>query len=220
MPNCAIIVAAGAGRRFGGPKQFYPFRGKPLFLYALDTFKTIKDIDYVTIVVPKNKINYTKNLIKKFSYKKVRYIIPGGKRRQDSVYRGIQTIKGNGIAIIHDGVRPIVSKGFVRKGIRLCKKYSAVIFGMPIKDTIKQVNRNTVLKTIPRNGLYLIQTPQFFNIELLRNVYKNRTFHEEFTDEASIIEESGFPVYLFVGDPCNIKITTKDDLKILGKFIK
>ena len=220
MSNNVIIVAAGEGIRFGHVKQFYSFQGRPLLLYALDPFENSEEINKITIVVPNNKIAYTKGLVKKWRYKKIRYIISGGKRRQDSVLNGLKTItEKTGIVVIHDGIRPIVLTNMVKKGIKLCRKYKAVIPGIPIYDTIKQVNKNFVVSTIPRRSLYLIQTPQFYEINLIKNAYKKANLSIDYTDEAAILESLRLPVYLFQGDRLNIKITEKTDLKILNKFL-
>lgn len=221
MAIYAIIAAAGKGRRFKELKQFYPWRGQPLLFHTIDVFEQNKNIDCIIIVVPKNKIDATESLLKKHKYKKVHYVIPGGRRRRDSVYNGFKKIKRKqGIVVIHDGVRPIVSQHLLDKGIKLCHKYKAVIFGTPIMDTIKQIKGNLVLKTIPRNGVYLIQTPQFFDINLLKDAYKKIAFNTEYTDEASILESLDIRVHLFMGDQDNIKITQKRDLKLLARLLR
>lgn len=220
MPNYAIIVAAGKGQRFGGAKQFASFRGRPLFLYALDNFELNKNIKSITVVIPKNNIRYTIKTIKEWQFKKVRNIIAGGRRRQDSVSNALNTIKDkSGIVIIHDGVRPIVTDKLINKGVKLCRKHKAVIFGSKISDTVKGAKNNMVLRTISRNNLYLIQTPQFFDINLLKDAYKSVNLSVEYTDDAAILESLKIPVYLYQGDRFNIKITRKSDLKILNKIL-
>ncbi|MCK4250632.1 2-C-methyl-D-erythritol 4-phosphate cytidylyltransferase [candidate division WOR-3 bacterium] len=220
MPNYAIIVAAGKGQRFGGTKQFASFRGRPLFLYALDNFELNKNIKSITVVIPKNNIRYTIKTIKEWQFTKVRNIIAGGRRRQDSVLNALNTIKDkSGIVIIHDGVRPVVTDKLINKGIKLCRKYKAVIFGSKISDTVKGAKNNMVLRTISRNNLYLIQTPQFFDINLLKDAYKSVNLSVEYTDDAAILESLKIPVYLYQGDRFNIKITRKSDLKILNKIL-
>ncbi len=220
MPNYAIIVAAGKGQRFGGTKQFASFRGRPLFLYALDNFELNRNIKSITVVIPKNNIRYTIKTIKEWQFTKVRNIIAGGRRRQDSVLNALNTIKDkSGIVIIHDGVRPVVTDKLINKGIKLCRKYKAVIFGSKISDTVKGAKNNMVLRTISRNNLYLIQTPQFFDINLLKDAYKSVNLSVEYTDDAAILESLKIPVYLYQGDRFNIKITRKSDLKILNKIL-
>ena len=220
MPNYAIIVAAGKGRRFGELKQFYALRGRPILLYAADNFEKNKHIEHILVVVPKNRIKFTEKLIKKWQFKKVCNIIGGGQRRQDSVLNAVNTIKAKtGIVAIHDGVRPIVSKQLINKGITLCRKYKAVIFGTAVRDTVKEIKNHTVVRTLSRKDLYLIQTPQFFQIGSLQNAYKKIDLSMEYTDEAALLESVGTPVFLYKGDSLNIKITKRDDLKILDKIL-
>jgi len=217
MANSAIIVAAGEGRRFGEAKQFYLFRKRALFLYALDAFEVNKNINTIIIVVPKERIVDIKVLIKKNNYKKVQAIVVGGKRRQDSVLNGLKAIRNSsGIVVIHDGVRPVVSQTIIEKGITLCRKYKAVICGIPIFETVKKINRGVVLQTVLRRNLYLIQTPQFFKHSLIENAYRRANLAIEYTDEAALLESLGIPVRCFLGDRYNIKITKKSDLKVLN----
>ena len=220
MVNYAIIVAAGEGKRFGQAKQFFTFRGRFLLEYVLETFEKHKNIDHIILVTSKTNRKRAHRIVTDRQYKKIRSIVSGGKQRQDSVRNGLKSIKGkSGIVIIHDGVRPIVSPATIKRGIKLCKKYKAVIFGIPIFDTIKQVNKHVVFRTVPRGNLYLIQTPQFFEINLLRSVYKKADLTIHYTDEAAIFESLDIPVYLFRGDRFNIKITEKSDLKVLNKLL-
>ncbi len=220
MQNHAIIVAAGKGQRFGGLKQFYSFRNRPILLYALDSFKTNRNINTITVVVPRNKIEYTKKLMKKWKIKKKHTILLGGSRRQDSVFNALNTIKAkSGIVVIHDGVRPVVSGKLINRGIMLCRKYKAVIFGLRVYDTLKEVKSHVVVETVSRKHLYLIQTPQFFEINLLKNAYKRADSSIEYTDDAAMLEALGIPVYLYHGDRFNIKITERIDLKLLNKIV-
>ncbi|MGQ9465441.1 MAG: 2-C-methyl-D-erythritol 4-phosphate cytidylyltransferase [bacterium] len=214
----AIIVGAGKGRRFGGLKQFVNFSGKPLLIHTTEILAKSTLVDRIIVVVPKGLVKKTGNLLKYYGVKKIYAVIAGGRRRQDSVLNGIKAIKGkSGILAIHDAVRPFISEKLIDRGVNLCKKYKAVIFGVPIFDTIKLVKRHRVVLTVPRISPFAIQTPQFFDYEYLVSAYKKVNFEKtEFTDEASIVESAGKPVYVFKGEPCNIKITKKRDLKILG----
>lgn len=217
VPVYAIIVGAGRGRRFGGLKQFIDFYGKPLLIHTTEIFAKCPLIDLIIIVVPKQMIKKTKSLLENYGIKKVYAVVAGGRRRQDSVLNGIKAIKKkSGILTIHDAVRPFISTKLISRGIKLCKRYKAVVFGMPIFDTIKLVKHNKVLATVPRIAPFAIQTPQFFDYNYLMSAYKKVNFKKiEFTDEAMIVESAGMPVYVFKGEPGNIKITKKKDLKIM-----
>jgi len=183
MANHAIIVAAGAGKRFGGKKQFYPVQGRPLFLYATSAFESHSQIQTIVLVVPKRQKVRIKKLTKAMGLSKVRYVVSGGQRRQDSVINGLRVIKDkSGVVIIHDAVRPMVSKATIGKGIALCRKYKSVVL-------------------------------------TIRNAIATADSDVEYTDEAAMLESLGLPVYLFIGDRYNIKVTDKRDLKIMEKLL-
>ncbi len=220
METHAILVAAGKGTRFGGPKQFYLLRQRPLLFYALDSFEACREVKGITIVVPRNKLLLTRRLVKKAAYKKVIAIVRGGGRRQDSVLNGLKTIKDrDAIVAIHDGTRPVLTSNLIARGIRLGKKYRAVIFGLPINDTVKLVSKNVVVKTLSRKNLFLVQTPEFFELNLLRDAYKMADMSIEYTDESALLESLGFTVHLFTGDRFNVKVTEKPDLKVINRFL-
>ncbi|MGB9720341.1 MAG: 2-C-methyl-D-erythritol 4-phosphate cytidylyltransferase [bacterium] len=219
MKVFAIIVGAGKGRRFGGLKQFVKFKSKPLLIYTAEHFEKNRLVDSIILVVPQNMMRKTEKLMRDYRLKKICAIVSGGKRRQDSVFNGMKAIANQrGIVIVHDAVRPFVSQGMITRGIRLCQRYRAVIFGMPIFDTVKLVKNQKVVVTVPRISPYAIQTPQFFDINCLKKAYERIDFGTEFTDEAAIVESMGIPVFVFNGDDRNIKITTKQDLKFLEYF--
>ena len=207
MPSYALIMAAGKGKRFGRYKQFMTVKGRPLICHIVEIFRKCKSISQIIIIVPRSKINYVRKLVKNNGISMVN-VIAGGGRRQDSVENGIISL-GNkkGIGIIHDCVRPIINSQTIERGIKLCRKYHAVILGTPVTDTVKMVKNKQVVKTIDRKGLFLIQTPQFYDLDLLRKAYQMVDPEREYTDEAGLLEATNVPVYLFQGDRFNIKIT-------------
>lgn len=220
MTNHAIIVAAGKGKRFGASKQFFPIFGRPMFVYSALTLNNHQEIDAITIVVPHKDIRRTQRIIKEFRLKKVGQIVAGGKRRQDSVSKGLKTISGRqGVVIIHDAVRPLVSKAMIGRGILLCRKYKSVILGVRVHDTVKRVAGHRVQETLPRNDLFLVQTPQFYDLQTIKRAIALADFRVEYTDEAAILESLGWPVYMFQGDRYNIKVTDKNDLKFVRKLL-
>lgn len=220
VPNIAIIVAAGQGRRFGGLKQFILFRGRPLFLFSLAAFDKCKNITEIMLVVPRSKIGYARRVVKNAGSTKVKAVVGGGIRRQDSVRNALMKVPHTrGIVAIHDAVRPLVSAGMINKGIRLCREYQAVVFGVPIADTMKHVKKNIVTRTVPRNDIFIVQTPQFFDLALLKEAFGTADDAAEFTDEAALLESQGIKVHLFGGDRSNIKVTTKSDLDLIDKML-
>ncbi len=216
MPNHAIIVAAGSGRRFGGLKQFFMVHDRPLVLHAIDRFESEPLIDAITVVVPASKIRHIKKLTKAWNLKKIRHIVAGGRQRQDSVFNGLRRIREvRGCIVVHDGVRPVFPKGLIRKGITLCRTYKAVVFGSRIRETIKEVKNRRVIRTVPRKNLFLIKTPQFFECHLLKRAYREADLTTNYTDDAALCESLNIPVYLFPDDRLNLKITRKSDINLI-----
>ena len=220
MANHAIIVAAGKGTRFGGKKQFMRVQGLPLFVYATRVFDNQPSVKDITIVVPKRDILKTKKQVRDLGFKKVRHIVAGGNRRQDSVANGLRTIRDrSGVVIIHDAVRPFISSAMIKKGIGLCRKYKSVIIGTKVNDTVKRVAKRIVQETIPRDDLFLVQTPQFYDLRTIKKAMAQADFRIEYTDEASMFEALGMPVYVFQGDRHNIKVTDRKDLKYIARYL-
>lgn len=216
----AIIVAAGKAKRFGTLKQFVNIAGKPLLYHAVLPFQKCKDIDRIIIVVPEQSVSFVRQMVVKFKLSKVSEVVAGGRLRQDSVQNGLEFVS-SGIAVVHDGVRPFVKRSLISSGVRLCRKHKAVVFGLPVLETVKIVKRGRVLKTIERSNLYVIQTPQFFDAGLLKEAYRGiRSGHREFTDDAAVVEHAGAQVYLFPGSKDNVKITYRDQLAELTKLKK
>lgn len=221
MKNYAIILAAGRGSRFGGKKQFYLLKRLPLFLYSARTFNKSPACSEIVIVTNANKIGLVARLVEKYRLHKVKRIVEGGERRIDSTHQGLKEIFPPGIVAVHDAARPIVDQHMIKEGFKFAKKYRAVIFGTSVEETIKRVKDSRVLETIDRENLFHIQTPQFFEIGLLRCALEDALKKEvDATDEASLIERLGYPVYCFLGDKRNIKVTTREDLALASLLLR
>jgi 2-C-methyl-D-erythritol 4-phosphate cytidylyltransferase len=164
-----------------------------------------------------------KEVIEKYKFQKVSQIIPGGKRRQDSVKNGMDALqKDADIVAIHDGVRPFVTKAMIEDSIHFAVRHGAVVLAMPVKDTIKISNPDgTVLKTLDRESLWQIQTPQTFQTNVIKEAYSRAT-EDGFigTDDASLVERLGVKVHILPGSYTNIKITTPEDLLLANLFLK
>lgn len=213
--NYGLILAAGKGERFGAEKQFLTLLNKPILYYPLSTFQNCREIDSVILVTGRERIDYVKEMIKEFNFDKVKKIVEGGEHRQDSVRKGLEEMETPGSVAIHDGVRPFISPEMLKKGVEALKNHKAVIYGTPIPETVKLVRDNRVIKTMDRDGLFVIQTPQFFHLSLIKDVHK-RAYEKGYysTDDASLIEWIGEEVFLLQGDPRNIKITTPMDIEL------
>lgn len=226
MKADAIIVSAGKGQRFmeGKKKQFYLLADKPILAHTLDQFETCPLIRSTLLVVSEEDMDYTlKEIVEKYRYRKIVQIVPGGKRRQDSVKNGIDALaKVVDIVMIHDGVRPFVTRAMIEDSIHSAGRFGAVVVAMPVKDTIKMSNPDgTVLKTLDREFLWQTQTPQTFQARVIREAYAKAT-EDGFvgTDDASLVERLGAKVHILPGSYSNIKITTPEDLILAHLFLK
>lgn len=224
MKSAAVIVSAGKGHRLPGEKkkQFLSLAGKPLLCHALDPFEACSSIDFIQLVVGREDMAYTlKEIVEAYGYRKISQIVPGGKSRQESVKNGIDTLSHEvDVVAIHDGVRPFVTPGMIEESIQGARQFKAVVMATPVKETIKVASPDrTILKTLDRKSLWQIQTPQAFQLEVIRQAL-HQAAEDGFvgTDDASLVERIGIKVYILPGSYTNIKITTPEDL-ILAHLI-
>ncbi len=209
-----ILAAAGAGSRFGGdiPKQFSSLRGSPLYLHALEPF--VEFFDEAVMVVPEAWKERVEKQIRSLPYRGKLILQAGGERRQDSVYRGLSRLSDSiQIVLVHDAARPFVSMGLIARVVEQTRQSGACLPAVPLPDTVKEVASHRVVRTVDRSRLRLAQTPQGFEINLLRRALE-RAQKDVFygTDEASLVERLGSPVDVVAGEPENIKVTWKEDL--------
>jgi len=226
METVAIIPAAGQGKRAktGLRKQFLPLNGKPVLAHTIARFEEADAVNGVIVVVPKGLIRYCKeHIVEKYGFSKVFKVVIGGKTRQDSVRNGIDAIlEGCSIVLVHDGVRPLVSRGHIRESIEYAKRYGAAIVAVRARETIKIAsNELTVLKTLDRAGIWLAQTPQVFRYQIIKDAY-NLAYQHNFygTDEAALVERLGIQIKIVEGSYRNIKITTRKDIGIAEIIMK
>lgn len=226
MKADAVIVSAGKGIRFmeGMKKQFHLLAEKPILAHTLDKFETCPLIHSILLVVAQEDMNFCmKEIVEKYHYRKVSQIVPGGKRRQDSVRNGLDALpKDVDIVVIHDGVRPFVTKEMIEESIHAAVRFGAVVMAMPVKDTIKMAKPDgTIQKTLERESLWQIQTPQAFQASVIKEAYY-RAAEDGFTgtDDASLVERLGAKVHILPGSYTNIKITTKEDLILANLFLE
>lgn len=213
-----IIPAAGIGTRFGEsyPKQFYKVKGKEILAYTLENFVNVSQIEKIVIATHKNYFDRIKKIVKQIYLNKEVQLVEGGRLRQDSVYNAFCQIDGipDDRVIIHDAVRPNVPLDLLQRLIQASKHYNCVVPGVAVSDTLKKINkRNFVEKTLPRDSIRAIQTPQIFSYGMLSKSFrylKSKPFIA--TDEANIVERIGGKVMVIEGSSQNIKITTKEDI--------
>ncbi len=213
----AIIAAAGSGKRFGvgKRKQFQPLGGKPVIVHTIERFEESPSVGEIILVASEDSIGYChEEIVKKFRFKKVTKIIPGGEERQHSVKRGFSSIsKETDIVIVHDGVRPFVTVDLIERVINEVLISDGAIVAIPVKDTIKKSSDGYIQKTRPRESLWLAQTPQAFRYNILKRAYEMSEADGFLgTDESSLVERLGIQVKLVRGNQMNVKITTEEDL--------
>ena len=222
--NGVIIVAAGSGSRMnmGINKQFIQIKGKEILAYTIDKFYNNKNIDKIVVVSKESELEFIEqSILNKYKFHNIS-VVSGGKERQDSVYNGLLELGGNyEIVLVHDGARPFITNSVIDKSIEEAIKNNAVVVGVPVKDTIKVVNNHQeVVQTPKRDLLWMVQTPQVFKYNILKNAY-DKAYEEGFygTDDAMLVERSGQVVKMINGSYDNIKITTVEDLDIGEQII-
>ncbi len=221
-----VIVAAGRGTRMGTDikKQYLEICGIPLLARTIKVFERCEYIDEIILVVDGDDIIFCKHeIIDRYGFDKIKSIVSGGETRQDSVYNGLREVdKDCEVVLIHDGARPFIKQDEIVMLIEAAREYSACTIATPVKDTIKLVGHDELIKeTLNRNTLWSVQTPQAFLYETVLAAHK-RAIKDNFngTDDAQLVERMGISVKLVKGSYNNIKITTKEDLIIAKAIIE
>lgn len=210
----AIIVAAGRGKRLGSslPKQFLKVRGRTILEMSVEAFEQNKYVDEIFVAANADYCELTEKLCRGFS--KLKKIVAGGAERQDSVRAAFDCLRGeNGIVLVHDAARPFVSEAVINAVIEGTADFGTAIPTVPAKDTIRQVD-GTGSRTLQRETLARVQTPQGFRISLLKHAFE-KAQAEGFlgTDDASLVERMGINISMVQGEDANRKITTREDLE-------
>lgn len=223
----AVIVAAGTGRRMGGPvsKQYMDLCGKPVLAWTLEAFQKSPRITGIILVVTPGQEAYVQlHIVNAYHFSKVRKICAGGRERYDSVYIGLKEAKGCDYVFIHDGVRPFVTGEIIERGYLVAQEYGSAICGVPSKDTVKIVDASGVIEETPlRSRVWNVQTPQIFRYDLIRTAYDRMQDFDRtgITDDAMILETmGGSKIRMFTGSYENIKITTPEDLLTAEMYVK
>lgn len=223
MEYHVIIPAAGIGKRMGANKNklLVEINGVPILIHTLSVFEQDEWCKSITLVVNKHDQKEVNQLVSKYNLIKVANVVEGGEERQQSVYNGLNQIEGESIVLIHDGARPFIKQHFVHQLVEVAASEGAAILAVPVKDTIKKVNNNIVEETINRATLMSIQTPQAFQLSVIKEAHKQAQ-QDCFigTDDASLLERIGRKVYIVEGDYDNFKITTPEDLDFANAIFK
>ena len=214
MNKTVVLVAGGSGMRMGSvlPKQFMLLDGKPVFIHAIESFLKAYPSISVILVLPDSYVEHAKQCLNDFQITSGNVkIVPGGKTRFDSVKNGLDLVPSNQIVFIHDAVRCLVSVELIIRCAESCMKEGSAIPVLPLKDSIREVISNGLSRPVDRNALRIVQTPQTFLSDDLKEAFK-LDYQELFTDEATVMESAGFNVNLVEGEEGNIKITYPADI--------
>ena len=214
-----IIVAGGKGLRMGSdiPKQFLPIGGKPVLMRTLERFREYSEDLQIILVLPEAQQDYWQQLCKKYDFKIEYELANGGQTRFHSVQNGLANIPDDALGVVgvHDGVRPFPSIDVIHRCYETARKAKAVIPVIPIVETVRELTGTGSVSsiTVPRDKYRLVQTPQTFDIQLLKAANR-QPYNDGFTDDASVVESYGHPITLVEGNRENIKINTPYDIKI------
>jgi 2-C-methyl-D-erythritol 4-phosphate cytidylyltransferase len=210
----ALIVAGGKGTRIKSsvPKQFLELNGLPILMHTINAFYRYSQNVNVILVLPKDDFAYWSQLVQKYNFTKPFLLQEGGETRFQSVKKGLEKIEGDGLVAIHDGVRPLVSEDIIGASFRLAALHKSAVAAVRLKESIRATDQDHT-KAVDRSKFRLIQTPQTFQVSVIRKAYEMKE-DETLTDDASVAERSGITISLFEGSYRNIKITTEEDLVI------
>ena len=216
-----IIVAGGKGLRMGTdiPKQFLPIGGKPVLMRTLERFRAYSADLQIILVLPEAQQDYWHQLCAEYHFDVEYTLANGGQTRFHSVQNGLAKVPDDAIGVVgvHDGVRPFPSIEVIRNCYETARTAKAVIPVIPVVETVRHLEGEQS-KTVPRNDYRLVQTPQTFDIQLLKATNR-QPYNDGFTDDASVVESCGYEITLVEGNRENIKITTPYDMKIAEVLI-
>lgn len=218
--NTAIILAAGKGTRMKKNinKQYLMLKDEPMIVKTIDVLETTPLIDEIIIVINKEEKEYFKKFIlNQYTFKKISQVVDGGSQRQESVYNALLVVEEKtNIVLIHDGARPFVTHEMIERCIHGALEFDAASTGVPIKETIKIITKNQIVKDTPnRENIWVTQTPQAFKLDVIKSAHQYAIEQKiTGTDDAMLVEQMGKKVKMVKGDYQNLKITTPEDLII------
>jgi 2-C-methyl-D-erythritol 4-phosphate cytidylyltransferase len=215
----AVIVAGGSGSRMKSdiPKQFLELNGKPIIIHTIEKF--LKVSCKIIVVLPANQFDKWDELKSKYLFLNDLIIAEGGSTRFESVKNGLDKITEDGTVAIHDAVRPMISVNKINEIFDFATQHGNASAALPCVDTIRFEKENHQFEIIDRNKVWLMQTPQCFKINKLKEAYKNAE-HINYTDDVAVFEASGNKIYLIEGEKSNIKITIPEDLKLAEFYLR
>lgn len=220
MKKYVIIVAGGIGIRMQAtiPKQFLLLDNKPLLMHTLEVFSRSGIIDRLVVVLPSEQISCWQELCDNHEFDISHEVVPGGAKRFYSVRNGLEKIPDDCLVAVHDGVRPLVAKSVIEETFRVAEEKGAAIPVIQMSESIRHRQEDGTSLPADRDEYVLVQTPQVFYSDILKSAYQ-RDYKPQFTDDASVVENSGHKIFLTEGNRSNIKITTPYDFDIASALI-
>ena len=220
LPEYAIIVAGGSGSRMQHemPKQFIEVAGKPILMHTIERFYQYNPDLRLVVVLPQQQLHTWRDLCRKHSFRLFHMAVAGGATRFGSVKNGLDTVQGEGVVAVHDGVRPFVETATIKAAFEAAAAHGSAVVAVSPKDSIRLLTPEGS-QAVPRASYKLVQTPQCFRASILRRAYEQAE-QEHFTDDASVVEQLGEKVVLVEGNYRNIKITTPEDLILAEAFAR
>ncbi len=220
MKEYALIVAGGKGTRINSklPKQFIRLNGKPILLHTIEAFFNYAENISIILVLPEDDFEIWDSICKEFRFSKSIILQKGGDTRFQSVRNGLDKIDNEGLVAIHDGVRPLVSSDLIGASFRLAAVHGSAVAAVRLKESIRVTDQDTT-KAVDRSKFRIIQTPQTFNLQLIKTAYQIKE-DSSLTDDASVAEKAGHKISLFEGSYENLKITTPEDLVVAEALLR
>jgi 2-C-methyl-D-erythritol 4-phosphate cytidylyltransferase len=213
----AIVLAAGGSRRMGRDKLLLRVAGRPLLAHTLDAFEACAVVDEVVVVLAATNAPDALPVLAAFA--KVTRTCMGGRRRQDSVRAGLHTLAPREYVVVHDGARPLVTPELIAAGVEAARETGAAAAAVPVVDTLKETDGHAIVRrTVPREGLWAVQTPQVFRYDLLLRAHNAAI--EDVTDDCALVEAIGGRVKLYPGSHANLKVTSPDDVAIVDVLLR
>lgn len=223
MQKFAIIAAGGIGKRMDShiPKQFLTLCGFPVLMHTISAFHRASSDISILLALPSPLIKKWKPLCKKYNFSIPCKIVAGGDTRTRTISNCLKILPESGIVAIHDGVRPLIKSKIILESFHLAGKKGSAVTAVPLKESIRKIisSRKTTSRAVNREKFFMVQTPQTFRLDWLHKAY-SRVGKKEYSDDATVVENAGFPIYLLMGDYENIKITTKEDMAVAERLME
>ena len=220
MKRYAILVGGGSGSRMQQdiPKQFLLVAGKPVLMHTMEAFYQAEPRPELILVLNVDFHEYWEKLCATHEFTIPHSLVKAGQERFFSVKNGLKLVKGKALVAIHDAVRPSIKKEKIEEAFSYAEMHGNAVLAIQSKDSVR-ISDTKENKALPRELVYLIQTPQIFTSTMLKKAYQQE-FRTSFTDDASVVEHAGVAIHLVEGDPKNIKITYPEDLALAEVFLK